>query len=63
MRFSVPLVAIAAFAVEAIAQGVTSAIAPSSPAPSGCSESYDGTFEITVAAITSSKLAKVRNFH
>jgi len=42
------------------AQGVTSAIAPSSSPPSGCSETYDGTFEITVSALTSSgKLRKV----
>lgn len=35
----------------ALAQGVTSAIAPQASAPAGCSASYDGTFEITVAKV------------
>lgn len=35
--------------------GVTSAISPSSPAPSGCSASHSGSFEITVVNVTTSK--------
>lgn len=45
------LLALAASAVAA-PQGVTSAIAPSAPAPSGCQTSYSGTFEITVVNVT-----------
>ncbi|KIX93425.1 uncharacterized protein Z520_10844 [Fonsecaea multimorphosa CBS 102226] len=47
-----------ALAVSALAsplpQGVTSAIAPSSPAPEGCQPSYSGSFEITVVNVSSS---------
>jgi hypothetical protein len=39
----------------AAAQGVTAAIAPSAPAPAGCSPSYDGQFEITVATVQNGK--------
>ncbi|KAF2017374.1 hypothetical protein BU24DRAFT_344510 [Aaosphaeria arxii CBS 175.79] len=35
-------------------QAVTSAIAPEAPAPSGCSESHDGKFQISVVNVTSS---------
>ncbi|CAN8098539.1 unnamed protein product [Discula destructiva] len=35
----------------ALAQGVTSAVAPQASPPPGCSPSYDGTFEITVAKV------------
>jgi hypothetical protein len=35
-------------------QGVTSQIAPSSPAPEGCLPSWDGSFEITVVNVSSS---------
>ncbi|KIW96053.1 uncharacterized protein Z519_03119 [Cladophialophora bantiana CBS 173.52] len=46
-----------ALAVSALAsplpQGVTSAIAPSSPAPGGCQPSYSGSFEITVVNVSS----------
>jgi len=41
----------AAFA-SPMPQGVTSAIAPSAPAPAGCASSYSGTFEITVINVT-----------
>lgn len=42
-----------AAAVNAVPQGVTSAVAPSSPAPSGCSPDHSGSFEITVVNVTS----------
>lgn len=45
------LAAIVGMAGLAVAQGVTSAIAPEATAPAGCSASYDGTFEITVAKV------------
>jgi hypothetical protein len=35
-------------------QAVTSAVAPESPAPSGCSPSTSGTFQLTVVNVTSS---------
>jgi hypothetical protein len=38
--------------VAASPQGVTSAIAPSAPKPSGCSSSSSGTFQITVVNVT-----------
>ncbi|KAF3761417.1 hypothetical protein M406DRAFT_242884, partial [Cryphonectria parasitica EP155] len=49
------IVALASMAGVALAQGVTSAIAPSATAPAGCSASYDGTFEITVAKVENAK--------
>jgi len=45
------LLALAA-SVAAAPQGVTSAIAPSAPAPSGCLRSTSGTFQITVVNVT-----------
>lgn len=39
----------------ALAQGVTSAIAPQASAPAGCSASLDGTFEISVAKVAVAK--------
>jgi hypothetical protein len=36
-------------------QGVTAAIAPSAPAPSECSPSHSGKFQITVSKVASSK--------
>jgi hypothetical protein len=41
-----------ALAASVTAQGVTSAIAPSAPIPSGCSTSTSGTFQITVVNVT-----------
>jgi hypothetical protein len=35
-------------------QAVTSAIAPSSPPPSGCETSHSGTFQITVVNVSTS---------
>lgn len=35
-------------------QGVSDAIAPSSPPPEGCMTSHDGTFQITVVNVSSS---------
>lgn len=35
-------------------QAVPSPVAPDSPAPSGCSESTDGTFQLTVVNVTDS---------
>jgi hypothetical protein len=43
-----------ALAASVTAQGVTSAIAPSAPIPSGCSTSTSGTFQITVVNVTQS---------
>ena len=52
--------ALAASAVSALPQAVTSNISPSSPAPEGCKPSYDGTFQITVVNVTTSGGAKVK---
>lgn len=51
MKSTTLLAAIVGTAGLALAQGVTSAIAPQATAPAGCSASYDGTFEITVAKV------------
>jgi len=52
------MLALLAFAGAALAspmpQGVTSAIAPASSAPAGCSSSYSGSFEITIVNVTTS---------
>lgn len=51
-------IAILALAVSALAspypQAVTESIAPTSPPPSGCMISHDGTFQITVVNVSSS---------
>jgi len=61
MYFSIFALVASLFAASVVsAQGVTSAIAPDSSPPSGCSETFDGTFQITVDALSSSsKLKKV----
>lgn len=51
MKFTSIVAALVGTANLALAQGVTSAIAPQASAPAGCSASYDGTFEITVAKV------------
>lgn len=51
MKFSTAIVAVLSTAGVALAQGVTSAISPAASAPAGCSASYDGSFEITVAKV------------
>lgn len=51
MKTATLITALVGAARLALAQGVTSAIAPSASAPAGCSASYDGTFEITVAKV------------
>lgn len=45
------IVALIGTAGVATAQAVTSSIAPQASAPAGCSASFDGTFEITVAKV------------
>jgi hypothetical protein len=60
MRYSLASLALAAVAfanpiANPVPQGVTSAIAPSGTAPSGCQSSYSGSFEIEVVNVTSSK--------
>lgn len=55
MKAAATLVSLAAMAGVALSQGVTSAIAPIASSPAGCSASYDGTFEITVAEVTIQK--------
>jgi hypothetical protein len=66
MRYSVASsVALAAAVVASpVAQGVTEDIKPDSAAPSGCSPSYDGDFQIQVVNVTQSaskrSLSKVR---
>lgn len=49
-----------ALAGSAVAQGVTSAIAPSSSAPAGCESSASGSYQISVVNVTAS--AKKRGF-
>lgn len=51
MKVTSVLAALLGSANLALAQGVTSAIAPQASAPAGCSPSHDGTFEITVAKV------------
>lgn len=55
--FTKSVVAVAAVAglVSAAPAAVTSAIAPKETTPAGCSTNYDGTFEIQVINVTSSK--------
>ncbi|OCL03386.1 hypothetical protein AOQ84DRAFT_227453 [Glonium stellatum] len=56
MKSTFILLAIAMAALaKPMPQGVTSAIAPSASAPSGCSSNYPGSFEITIVNVTSSK--------
>lgn len=55
MRTTLAVLALAASSMaKPMPQAVTSAIAPEAPAPSGCSESHDGTFQISVINVTSS---------
>lgn len=55
MRFSLPLLALAASAFASpMPQGVTEEIAPEGGPPSGCSGDYAGSFQITVVNVTSS---------
>jgi len=56
MRYSAALSSAAVIgAAVAAPQGVTQDIAPSSPPPAGCSETYDGTFEITIGTAPKAK--------
>ncbi|KAK5139327.1 hypothetical protein LTR04_003669 [Oleoguttula sp. CCFEE 6159] len=59
MQYTVALLALAASAF-AVPQGVTQTLTPSVPAPSGCSSSYSGTFQISVVNVTSSSSSKVK---
>ncbi|KAI9728020.1 MAG: hypothetical protein M1834_007834 [Cirrosporium novae-zelandiae] len=62
MQYALAVFAAVAATVQAIPapipQGVTSDIAPTASAPSGCSASYSGTFGIAVQAIATSAAAK-----
>ena len=49
-----------ALAGSTVAQGVTSAIAPTSSAPAGCESSASGSYQISVVNVTAS--AKKRGF-
>ncbi|KAI0026225.1 hypothetical protein F4780DRAFT_774420 [Xylariomycetidae sp. FL0641] len=53
MQYSLAL--LPALAGVALAQGVTSELTPTSAAPAGCTGSFDGKFEITVAQVTTEK--------
>ncbi|KAJ9144096.1 Covalently-linked cell wall protein [Pleurostoma richardsiae] len=46
---------LAAIAGTVVAEGVTSKISPDAAAPTGCSASYDGNFEVTVAKVVSKR--------
>ncbi|TKA68277.1 hypothetical protein B0A49_10045 [Cryomyces minteri] len=59
MQYTVALLALAASAF-AVPQGVTQTLTPSAPAPSGCSSSYPGTFQVSVVNVTSSSGSKVK---
>lgn len=52
------LAVVGAAVANPMPQAVTSAIAPSSSAPSGCETSYSGTFEIQIVNVTSSSKVK-----
>lgn len=54
MRVAFVTLSIAAHAA-AVPQGVTSAVAPAQSPPSGCSPSYDGTFQISPVNVSKSK--------
>ncbi|TPX13724.1 uncharacterized protein E0L32_005927 [Thyridium curvatum] len=56
MKFSLAL--LSTVLGTAAAQAVTSKIAPSGAAPSGCATSYTGSFEVTVEAVKSANKAK-----
>jgi len=61
MRYSLAPLALAALAVaKPVPGGVSSAVAPSSSPPAGCSTSYSGTFEIQVVNVTSSSKRAVQ---
>ncbi|KAK4548007.1 hypothetical protein LTR36_010727 [Oleoguttula mirabilis] len=61
MRYSFASLALAALAAaNPMPQGVTSAIAPSSSDPAGCSSSYSGKFEIQVVNVTGSSKREVQ---
>jgi hypothetical protein len=56
MRTAFATLALAVLAAaEPIPQGVTSAIAPDEAPPAGCSENYDGRFQISAVNLTSEK--------
>lgn len=44
-------VVLGAIAASVVAQGVTDKISPDGLAPEGCSATYDGTFEISIAQV------------
>ncbi len=52
--FALLALAVSTALASPMPDAVTSAIAPSSPAPSGCQTSLSGTFEITVVNVSSS---------
>jgi hypothetical protein len=60
MQITFALAALAAVAYAA-PQGVAGDIAPAAPPPAGCTESYNGQFEITIINGTTAKrsLSKV----
>lgn len=51
MKFTTVAAALLSASGVALAQGVTSAVAPAASTPAECSGSYDGLFEITVAKV------------
>lgn len=51
MKTTTVLALLASTVGVALAQGVTSAIAPQASAPAGCSAALDGSFEVTVVKI------------
>ncbi|KAI2610398.1 uncharacterized protein GGS25DRAFT_521199 [Hypoxylon fragiforme] len=52
MRFSLALVSTLLGIAVAAPQGVTDKLTPTAPAPAGCTGTFDGNFEITVAEVT-----------
>lgn len=48
-------IAFLSLAAGVCAQGVTSAIAPKASAPAGCSASFSGDFQVTVAVVKSKR--------
>jgi hypothetical protein len=55
MQSSLALISALSGVVMAIPQGVTDKLTPTGPAPAGCTGTFDGTFEISVAQVTEQK--------
>lgn len=51
MKFTTAVATFLSASGVALAQGVTSAVAPTASAPAGCTASYNGKFEVTVAKV------------